>query len=281
MKYQTLGPTDYLRALLREREHFELAGCGRAVVPQAWQWNRGFDRRGLEDSLLYGIESGSLAVETPVGEGELGERCLLWTHGGLATRFVVPDGIESTSVRWFRFRLGGVRPLRLRRRLFVTRPTPEGLDQLDALLALHQAGGDLSGLRLRMALGQLLCLILRESEQPGSTPGLLKRRQRTACLDFIHANLHRFFPLSEVAAACGLNPAYLSAQFTRTFGHSLQAYVKTARIREARSLLLDTDLRVGEVAQALGYRDMYYFSRQFKDVTGLSPRAWRARGADR
>ncbi|MBN1673368.1 MAG: helix-turn-helix transcriptional regulator [Kiritimatiellae bacterium] len=276
MPFRTVSPGVFLRALLREREPFEVVTAGHAVVPQAWR-GRTWQRRGPEDSLVYGLEYGRLLVETPAGTPELAEQCLMWAHGGLAVRFVIPDDVDNVSVWFIRFRLGAPQPLRLVRRLLLTDRMPDGLACLETIRQLHGRTGELAGLGLRMELGRLLRLIVGEPAALPATGRQLTPRQRGACLAFIHGHLRRFFRIRELAGACGLNPAYLSMQFTRTFGQSIQAYVKTARVREAQNLLLGTNLRIGEIAGELGYRDMYYFSRQFKDVTGLSPRAWRAR----
>jgi len=51
----------------------------------------------------------------------------------------------------------------------------------------------------------------------------------------------------------------------------VQSYVIRARIERAQHLLLYAGMNVTEVADALGYRDIFFFSRQFKQYTGKSP----------
>jgi AraC-like DNA-binding protein len=48
-----------------------------------------------------------------------------------------------------------------------------------------------------------------------------------------------------------------------------------ARIHRAQRLLRETDLTVKAVGEALGYSDIYFFSRQFKQVAGRSPTEYR------
>jgi AraC-like DNA-binding protein len=43
----------------------------------------------------------------------------------------------------------------------------------------------------------------------------------------------------------------------------------------SEKLLLTTDARLGEIAQAVGFADVEYFSRTFKRFHGISPAAWR------
>jgi YesN/AraC family two-component response regulator len=57
----------------------------------------------------------------------------------------------------------------------------------------------------------------------------------------------------------------------RLTGSSVQSYVIRTRIERAQHLLLYAGMNVTEVADALGYRDIFFFSRQFKQHTGKSP----------
>jgi len=51
----------------------------------------------------------------------------------------------------------------------------------------------------------------------------------------------------------------------------VQSYIIRMRIERAEHLLVHTGMNVTEVADALGYRDIFFFSRQFKQYTGKSP----------
>jgi AraC family transcriptional regulator of arabinose operon len=51
----------------------------------------------------------------------------------------------------------------------------------------------------------------------------------------------------------------------------------TLRMREARRLLVETDLTVAEVARKVGFEDPLYFSRCFRHLTGVPPSHYRAR----
>jgi transcriptional regulator GlxA family with amidase domain len=65
------------------------------------------------------------------------------------------------------------------------------------------------------------------------------------------------------------------AQFTRRFvaqhGTSPAQYLIQARVERAHQLLTETAMTVTQVAAALGYTDVAYFSRQYKFRTGTSP----------
>lgn len=61
----------------------------------------------------------------------------------------------------------------------------------------------------------------------------------------------------------------------RASGYPLYEYVHRLKMAEARHLLLNTPLRIQEIAAALGYADPFYFSRLFKKYSGKSPTACR------
>jgi len=83
--------------------------------------------------------------------------------------------------------------------------------------------------------------------------------------------------MKELARSMGYAPDYFGALFKSVIGMSPHRYALTQRIEHAKSLLRETALSVGEIAESLGYANIYYFSRQFSLRTGLSPSAYRER----
>ncbi|MFW6058816.1 MAG: helix-turn-helix domain-containing protein [Phycisphaeraceae bacterium] len=75
-----------------------------------------------------------------------------------------------------------------------------------------------------------------------------------------------------LARHAGVSPEYLGRLFKRHTGMSLKAFVNQQRLSMARRLLVEGQLNVGEVGQAVGFDDPFYFSRRFKQAFGVSPR---------
>jgi AraC-like DNA-binding protein len=75
----------------------------------------------------------------------------------------------------------------------------------------------------------------------------------------------------DIAAKAGYSPAHFSRIFHQVMGISPQRYFVEARITRARQLLLETDWSISHIASALGYSDIFFFSRQFKQITGTPP----------
>lgn len=81
--------------------------------------------------------------------------------------------------------------------------------------------------------------------------------------------------VAELAAMVGVSPSHLAALFRGATGGGVLAHHQALKMARARSLLDTTDLPVAEVGRRIGLDDPFYFSRQFRRMHGMSPRAYR------
>ncbi len=95
-----------------------------------------------------------------------------------------------------------------------------------------------------------------------------------AIQEYIDSNLNGRLQLNEVAEVFGLSPAYLSVLFKKNTETGFSEYVYTRKIDRAKEMLLSGDMKIYEVADALGFESAYYFSKVFKKVDGHSPREY-------
>ena len=77
--------------------------------------------------------------------------------------------------------------------------------------------------------------------------------------------------VGQAAAQLGLSEGHLSHLFKKETDMTLGAYLTRCRIQKAMALLREGKLKVYEVAEACGYRDVAYFSGTFKKITGKTP----------
>lgn len=84
--------------------------------------------------------------------------------------------------------------------------------------------------------------------------------------------------VSEAAQRVGLSPDYFSRLFKQQVGESFRSYLLRVRLEHARLLLEDSSMRIGEIADSLGYQDVYLFSRQFRKLFNRPPSEVRKRG---
>lgn len=83
------------------------------------------------------------------------------------------------------------------------------------------------------------------------------------------------FSLKQLAEELGFSPNHLSVRIKKELGMTFQDYLIQERMRQAKLLLLTTDLKIYEVAEKVGFWDMNYFSQRFKQVVGVTPRQFR------
>ncbi|MBQ4071233.1 MAG: helix-turn-helix domain-containing protein [Clostridia bacterium] len=91
----------------------------------------------------------------------------------------------------------------------------------------------------------------------------------------LDANLGRIVSTAELARVIFRSPDYCLKLFRRELGITPYAYQLERKLQTACSLLADTQLSVGEIAQKLGYSDIHYFSNLFKRKCGASPLGYR------
>jgi AraC-like DNA-binding protein len=79
----------------------------------------------------------------------------------------------------------------------------------------------------------------------------------------------------KLAQACDMSERTLRRKFKNTMGLSLHQFVLHQRVAEARRLLRETALPMKSIAKALGYSDVYFFTRQFRQLAGVPPALYR------
>ncbi|KRE47079.1 response regulator transcription factor [Paenibacillus sp. Soil522] len=95
------------------------------------------------------------------------------------------------------------------------------------------------------------------------------------CREFVEDNLHEDLGLEMIAQRFFYNPSYFSILFKNNFGISFTDFLVKTRMQKARSLLLQSDLKVVDIARQVGYKDIKYFNKVFKKMFLYSPEEFR------
>lgn len=109
-----------------------------------------------------------------------------------------------------------------------------------------------------------------------STPQLHLNRISTMIAE-IHSEPGALPKVADMAHRVGMSPSHFSRIFHQVTGESPRDFLVEARTQRARHLLEETDFSVKEISERLGYTDIFFFSRQFKEKTGFSPSSYRTR----
>ena len=89
--------------------------------------------------------------------------------------------------------------------------------------------------------------------------------------------MRRPIPASEIFALSGRSSTFVENVFRDRLRTSVQAYITSVKMREAKRLIADPSLRISEIAYRCGFSSPQYFCRTFTATFGVSPKAYRAR----
>ena len=124
----------------------------------------------------------------------------------------------------------------------------------------------------RIRLLEIFEQLLRHS--PTASPKAAYRLTEKA-KDFIHAHFKKSFTVSELAAYCNISPSRLREVFSSETGETITDFRDDLRINTAKEMLTSGFFTIKETALELGYCDVYFFSKKFKEKTGISPARYR------
>ena len=128
------------------------------------------------------------------------------------------------------------------------------------------------------AAGRLLALCVAASRAlpDRAAPEAAEQSRMFRAVSYLHTHYNEPLSVEQLAAAEHLSVSRFRALFKSATGLSPLQYLTDLRLRHARELMLRTDMPLKEIASAVGYPDPLYFSRVFKDKTGVAPSAFPA-----
>jgi transcriptional regulator GlxA family with amidase domain len=92
---------------------------------------------------------------------------------------------------------------------------------------------------------------------------------------FIYENSDEELSLTKVAKSVNISANHLSEKFKGVTGVNFVDYVAQARVKKARDLLRNANLKISEIAFAVGFQSLSQFNRVFKKLTRQSPSQFR------
>lgn len=145
------------------------------------------------------------------------------------------------------------------------------LTQYVRLFLVKTFGAEIEG---KLILKQLMIHLLREEQEMGEALSEMSHDLSETILEIANyiqqhpGNLHT---IESLAARANLSERYFSKKFKEITGQKVKSFIVHSRIKRAEHLLHTTGMSVTETAYSLGYNDLHFFSRQFKQYTGKSP----------
>lgn len=94
-------------------------------------------------------------------------------------------------------------------------------------------------------------------------------------IDYINEHISQDIGITDLSRVTGYSTGYLSRVFRQEEGVSIHEYMTTMRMNLARELLINTNMRVYEIAAHCGYDNAAYFIKVFKGNTGCTPQEFK------
>jgi AraC-like DNA-binding protein len=93
---------------------------------------------------------------------------------------------------------------------------------------------------------------------------------------FLRANFDKHVSLTDAAEAVSLTPTYLAHLVKKETGKTFLELLTERRLDRAKELMLHSSLPIARIAEMAGFSDFAYFTRRFKQLTGVNPSRFRA-----
>lgn len=111
---------------------------------------------------------------------------------------------------------------------------------------------------------------LKRSEQDKVTSPAVR-----STLDYIRNNYKRPITLSEISQQIHIDTSYLCTLFKKEMHCTIGSYIRSYRILIAQNLLIESDMKILQIAHECGFYDLSHFVRTFQSIAGISPTAFR------
>ncbi len=106
--------------------------------------------------------------------------------------------------------------------------------------------------------------------------GGLPHRQLSQVLDYIHDHLDQDIRLADLATLLDMSQFHFSHLFKQAIGTPPYQYLLQQRIERAKQLLKESDRSIMDIAFLCGFNSHSHLSKQFRQLTGVTPKAYRA-----
>ena len=244
-------------------------------------WELAFIRRGT-----VGVMAGSIGYTLNAGEAIFhcpNEYHNIWATGDRAEVVIISFISKSSSMRFFEKRLISLSEyeISLIEKLLVLgsdtfSDPPDILYQKRLSLRHDVKFGSLQ--LLKLTLEELLIRLVRSTDiidrhaRKSEAAGKQNDKLITdSIIKQLTENIYGRLTLDDVCAGVLFSKSHLKALFKKNTGYSIMDYYTHLKIERAKILIGEGEMSVSDIAELLGYSSIHYFSRAFKQKTGMSP----------
>ena len=235
---------------------------------------------GIDQAVLIYCVAGHGWCRTPTTQLTVGPGELLIVPPGAAHKYGADDR-RPWTIHWVHAKGRLLRPY-LDELDVVDQPLvvfigkdPQTVALFEEVLDTAESGyGFAQLLQAGQALSHLLAVLVRRARETHREADDTEQRVAQS-IEYLKTHLERSFDVQSMAKLAGLSPSHYSALFKRHTGYAPIDYLARLRMHRACQLLDTTNHSMKSIAGMVGYNDQLYFSRVFRAINDVSPRAYR------
>lgn len=145
---------------------------------------------------------------------------------------------------------------------------------ITAIMKEQEQGADFNRTLVQQLVNTIITVVARNI-----SPSMIEQRSETSkdILHYIHEHIYspEKIRAEQIAGHFNISPKYLSEYFRRNNGDSLQQYITNYKLKLVETRLQFSEMRIGEIADELGFTDESHLNRIFKKYKGISPSLYR------
>lgn len=126
-------------------------------------------------------------------------------------------------------------------------------------------------------ISNILDNIIKSMEKQFSKESFNNRHEIELVKSYIYKNYGDDLSLDILAEHVYMTPSYLSSIFKKETNMGINGFIKNYRMEKAKEMLEDTNIKIKEIGNLVGYSNTSYFCQSFKEFYGLTPEKYRQR----
>ena len=255
--------------VLRLDQEFSVSKVSFVARRKRYVPGRSFRQEDRKSAGLVYVISGELTAimeqETICVPG--GSTLLLRQHDRYLLKGTASGNTDFIVISYFAEPMNVLQQL-LPKRHYVTAYPQRYLDLFSTAVRLYADSAICSQTRLRANVQEILCCMIQE-DYLRSLP--IKENYAEKAMSFMENHFAESLSCEHIAQAVGISVSHLRLLFRKRYSTSLVQALNHIRIQRAKEMLSSGIFTLAEVAIACGFQNEYYFSRVFKQLTGISP----------
>lgn len=207
----------------------------------------------------------------------------LWANGSIAPNVIVISfECNSEAMNAFKNRIACINDFEKNLLAQIVRESKEAFSgyRIDSECALKRREASAFGSEqmIKISLELFLLSLQRRAAGVKSESRLsssVKERSEedgvNKIIAYLKENVEKDLTFDDIRKFSMLCKTSLSSTFKTKTGYSVMEYFRMLKIDEAKKIIREEKLNFTEIADRLGYQSIHYFSRQFKNITSMSP----------